>query len=59
MELIEERFRGMFDLFFYLPMRKLKLKFDDVCVQLIEERFRGMFDFFYLPIDFKNKCNVG
>ena len=28
-------------------------------LQLVEERFRGMFVFFYLPIDFKNKCNVG
>lgn len=43
-----------------LMIRNIPNKYNQkMLLSTLEENHRGHFDFIYLPIDFKNKCNVG
>jgi RNA recognition motif-containing protein len=43
-----------------LMIRNIPNKYNQrMLLATLEENNRGKFDFFYLPIDFKNRCNVG
>jgi RNA recognition motif-containing protein len=58
--LVVNKVRSGEDMRTTLMIKNIPNKYNQkMLLSAVDERHKGTYDFFYLPIDFKNKCNVG
>jgi hypothetical protein len=57
---VEEARAGESDARTTIMIKNIPNKYDQtMLLKVLDTKYKGMYDFFYLPIDFRNRCNLG